>query len=70
MRAALALICSLPAAASAAGRPVTPVTLGQIIQYVITYTNCTQAVVKLVDSIPADTIYVPGSASGPRSGSP
>src|SRR4029453_3420432 len=41
----------------------TPVTPGQIIQYTITYTNCKQEPVKLVDTIPPDTIYVPGSAS-------
>lgn len=44
----------------ATGSPVTP---GQIIKYTITYTNCRPEPVKLADSIPADTIYVPGSAS-------
>jgi uncharacterized repeat protein (TIGR01451 family) len=44
----------------AAGTPVTP---GQIIKYTINYTNCKQETVKLADTIPFDTIYVPGSAS-------
>jgi uncharacterized repeat protein (TIGR01451 family) len=41
----------------------TIVSPGQIIRYTITYTNCKQEPVKLVDTVPQDTIYVPGSAS-------
>jgi len=41
----------------------TPVNPGDIIRYTITYTNC-ESEVKLIDSIPLDTIYVPGSATG------
>src|SRR4029453_2176112 len=41
----------------------TIVSPGQIIQYTIPYPKCKQEPVKLVDTIPQDTIYVPGSAS-------
>ncbi len=42
----------------------TPVAPGQVIKYTITYVNCIKERGKLVDSIPADTLYVPGSATG------
>ena len=44
-----------------AGTPVAP---GQTIVYTITYTNCREERGKLVDSVPTDTLYVPGSATG------
>ena len=43
-----------------AGTAVAP---GDVITYTIRYTNCKQETVKLVDTIPTGTIYVPGSAS-------
>ncbi len=44
----------------ASGTTVEP---GDVIRYTITYTNCEQVEVKLVDTIPAHTDYVPGSAT-------
>jgi uncharacterized repeat protein (TIGR01451 family) len=41
----------------------TAVVPGQVIQYTITYTNCQQIPVKLIDTIPQGTLFVPGSAS-------
>ncbi len=41
----------------------TVVTPGSVILYTISYTNCRPTAAKLVDSIPLDTSYVPGSAS-------
>ena len=43
--------------------PGTTVTPGQTILYTLRYTNCKGIPAKLVDSVPADTIFVPGSAS-------
>lgn len=45
----------------AAGTPVHP---GDVIKYTITYTNCEANEVKLVDTIPLYTHYVPGSVTG------
>lgn len=41
----------------------TAVVPGSVIEYTIEYSNCRLNEARLVDSIPADTIFVPGSAS-------
>ncbi|MFL5801298.1 MAG: hypothetical protein ACJ8CR_06110 [Roseiflexaceae bacterium] len=54
-------LCTVTKSADpASGTTVAP---GQVIRYTITYINCQQIPVKLVDKIPPDTLYVPGSAS-------
>jgi uncharacterized repeat protein (TIGR01451 family) len=47
----------------------TPVAPGQVIRYTITYVfsnnpDCANRTAKIIDVVPADTIFVPGSASG------